>query len=74
MDNDCRYVEPRFQLVMETRMLDAIKTRADADNVHAADVVRSAIAEYLGWPPYVYPRAARWSKETRGPGQRAGQR
>jgi hypothetical protein len=54
-------------------MDQAVKERAKRDGVTESDVVRSAIATHLEWGPYEYPRAARWSKESRGPGQRAGQ-
>lgn len=56
----------RHQFVMERRMIEGIRERAHRDGTHAVDVVRSAVAVYLGWPqPYEHPRAARWTKETR---------
>jgi hypothetical protein len=55
----------RRQYTLERRMDDAIGARALHDGVADVDVVRSAIAAYLDWPtPYVYPRAARWTKQT----------
>jgi hypothetical protein len=80
VDNECEgghgQTSPdavRRQYTLERRMDDAIGGRAQYDGVADADVVRSAIAAYLGWPmPYEYPRPARWSTVTRGTGQRAG--
>lgn len=61
------------QYTLELCMDAAIKERAKRDGVTESDVVRSAVAGYLEWGPYEYPRAARWTKESRGTGQRAGQ-
>lgn len=55
----------RYQFAMERTMYEEIKARAALDGVRDADVARSAMAAYLGWPmPYVHPRPGRWTKQT----------
>lgn len=65
VDNECEETRhgsysvesKRYQLVFELALYEDIKARAKRDHVKDADVVRTAVAVYLGWPAdYRHPR------------------